>query len=1031
MKSHSHLIFIALISFLILSGCTAREAMKEKEISKEAITISDKAEQFITSVKNKELPITMPRGTLIDTIIIDIEKLKLDIYLTKEFSYLFFRDDNVRDVYSIIESYFAEDFGEYKITIYSLNHPIEELIPNYYRTDPSNYDYSRIPKRKERPEPVVRNISKPFEITKGLFERNILLWHSHGWYYSNNEGRWEWQRPRLFQTVEDLIPMSFTIPHLIPMLENAGANVFVPRERDTQSNEIIVDNDSPADIKQNSYYEKTYEKNLTWQTGSGNGFAYGTLPYTDNINPFRQGTFKFIAADTVKTAEAVWNPDIPEDGCYAVYVSYASDENSVSDADYSVHHSGGITHFKVNQQIGGGTWIYLGKFQFDKGKNYERGKVVLSNQSTQQGRIITADAIRFGGGMGVIARNGSPSGRAKYLEGARYWLQFAGMPDTLVYSLNQNQNDYRDDYQCRAEYGNYLYGSPFGPNKFREAKGLGIPIDLSLAFHTDAGITRNDTTIGTLSIYSIEDFNGSTFFPDSVSRLANRDLADIMQTQLVEDFRSKHDIAWNRRDLRNADYSEAVRPNFPSVLLELLSHQNFLDMKFVLDPRFKFDAARAIYKSMLKFLSVQYNFDYVVQPLPVTHFSAVFNDKDEVVLKWKPSEDPLEPSAKPDKYMVYTKIEESGFDNGFVVYKPEAIIPNIKEGVVYSFMITAANEGGESFPSEILSVCRGKDKDKLALIINGFDRVSGPENIDAEIFSGFLNIIDAGVPDKYDISFTGIQRDYDPASRFRTNDAPGHGASSADYETKIIAGNTFDYPYIHGTALRENGFSFVSSSDEAVEDQIINMTDYKFVDLILGEEKETRWQKPYADSINGKSFQTFSQSLQNEIQKYLETGGNLFVSGAYIATDLFQTDKGDSANIKFAQNVLKINWGTNHAAVTGKVYFNSNNFGKEGSSFTFNAELNEEIYQVEAPDAVQPINGSETILRYSENNFSAAAGFKNEYGVIVFGFPFETILTKQMRADVMRDVLKYFSLIKQCFDFIHLILLVAFRIQLN
>lgn len=29
------------------------------------------------------------------------------------------------------------------------------------------------------------------------------------------------------------------------MLENAGAVVYTPRERDTQKNEIIVDNDTP------------------------------------------------------------------------------------------------------------------------------------------------------------------------------------------------------------------------------------------------------------------------------------------------------------------------------------------------------------------------------------------------------------------------------------------------------------------------------------------------------------------------------------------------------------------------------------------------------------------------------------------------------------------------------------------------------------------------------------------------------------------------------------------------------------------
>ena len=119
-------------------------------------------------------------------------------------------------------------------------------------------------------------------------------------------------------------------------------------------------------------------------------------------------------------------PDIPETGEYAVYVSYQTLPNSVSDAKYLVFHNGGVTEFKVNQQIGGGTWVYLGTFAFDKGKN-DYGMVVLSNESKEKG-VVCADAVRFGGGMGNIARGGETSGLPRYLEGSRYFAQWAGMP---------------------------------------------------------------------------------------------------------------------------------------------------------------------------------------------------------------------------------------------------------------------------------------------------------------------------------------------------------------------------------------------------------------------------------------------------------------------------------------------------------------------------------------------------------------------------------------------------------------------------
>ena len=53
------------------------------------------------------------------------------------------------------------------------------------------------------------------------------------------------------------------------------------------------------------------------------------------------------------------------------------------------------------------------------------------------------------------------------------------------------------------------------------------------------------------------------------------------------------------------------------MLLELLSHQNFEDMKYGMDPAFRFDVSRAIYKGKLKYLSSRYGNDYAVQPLPV------------------------------------------------------------------------------------------------------------------------------------------------------------------------------------------------------------------------------------------------------------------------------------------------------------------------------------------------------------------------------------------------------------------------------
>ena len=978
-------------------GCTSKEIIREKK------PLEIKIDSLRKVIKTKNLPFVIPSSTKLDTIIIDDPNKAVIIKLSKEFSYYPFREKNVRNIYSLFKSYLGDKYISYDFHIRTMGYDIEELIPNYYRTDSTKYDYSRIPRKKAFPEGVVRNISKKYNPKSGLINKNIALWPSHGWYYENKEERWKWQRPRLFQTAEDLLPFSFVSKYLIPMLEKAGANVFVPRERDIQKNEIVVDNDDPVP---GSYIETRSDRNHVWKEGFGKAFSIGNPPYPSGLNPFRQGTYRIVQADSINSAEVDWIPTIPETGYYSVYISYVSLPNGINDAHYTVSHAGGKTEFLINQQIGGRTWEYLGEFKFFKGYHPETGKVVLTNRSKDfKNLIVSADAVRFGGGMGIISRNGTTSGRPKFEEGARYWLQYAGMPDTSVYDLNDEQNDYNDDYQSRGEYVNYLYGIPYGPNRNRNVKGLGIPIDLSLAFHTNAGITNTDTTYGTMAIYSIEDYGTSKIFPDGVSRLANRDLADIIQSQIVHDIRMKYDTSWNRRILLNSKYSEAARPNVPSMLLELLSHQNFLDMKFALDPRFQFDVSRAIYIGILKFLSVQDDFKFIVQPLPVTHFCSGLND-DTVNLKWEPAIDPGEPNAVPDRYIVYTRIGNGGFDSGQLVNRPEFKF-TVEHGKIYSFKVTAVNNGGESFPSEILSVYKAQNKRKPVLIVNGFDRISPPASISAGNFSGFLNFIDAGVNYKKDAGFTGSQFDFDTTSKFISNDWPGHGASNADYETNVIAGNSFDYPFTHGESLAANGFSFVSSSEDAVMDSLVDLKNYKFVDLILGEEKSTHWERTYLDSTAGIQFQTFPKQLINRIKDYCSFGGNLFISGAYVGSDLYFNK--DTNDIKFANEYLKFNWDADHASKSGKVHSSDFSF-LPGFNLVFNVKPNDSIYAVEAPDAIVHTNDSKTILRYSENEFSAGIAYKNNFGVIVFGFPFETILGQYDRDQIMKAVLQYFHL---------------------
>ena len=967
----------------------------------------------------------------------------LYFYASTNCAYLSFNEKNVEEIYAKTRALLPENYAKRKLAIIADEHEISEYIPAARRSKKTKT------LKFTRPDqtPLVTNASSLINPDRGLEGKHIVVWPSHGRYYEQKLTRWEWQRARMFMTVEDLYTRSYVMPFLVPMLEKAGANVLIPRERDTQTEEIIVDNDNGID--KGSAYSETNGKE-SWTTGQEKGFAHLRPIYKDFENPFIEGTYR--ETPTVSrndTSCIVWKPQFKKSGEYAVYVSYHTVANSTEDASYTVFHRGVATQFKINQAMGSGTWVYLGTFDFGAGCN-DSNRVVLSNYSSKKGRIVTADAVRFGGGMGNIARHNAPDDTAskdysyvtstypRFTEGARYYMQWAGVPDS-VYSPSNGTDDYRDDYVNRGIWVNYIAG---GSSVYPEGKGLNIPVDLSFAFHTDAGTYKSNKIVGTLGIYSTKEYDGK--FYNGSSRFLSHDLCDLIQSNIVNDVRKLYLPEWARRGKWNKPYYEAWGPRVPAMLLELLSHQNFADMRYGLDPRFRFTVSRAVYKGMLQFISSQYGTPYVVQPLPVSHFAMEFTapGSNEVELSWRATNDSLEPTATPEKYIVYKKIGDGDFDNGTQVDATSwrTIIPR---DTVCSFKVTAVNRGGESFPSEILSAARtgstltatattSKTKkkkdaknevkadfknDNVMLIVNGFTRVSAPADFVAPApadtaLAGFLNDVDHGVPYIQDFSYIGDMKNFYRGEPWHDDDSGGFGDSYGDYETKLIAGNTFNYPSVHGKAALAAGMSFVSCSSEAVEDSIVSLQSYKAVDLILGKQMQSKMGNGGYYPI---SFKTFPQKLQQAITEYTNGGGNIFTSGSYVATDLWCNPLVPSAkeDRDFAQNVLHYKWRNNRAARTGLVKSVDSPAKQFTGDYNYYNTLNAESYVVESPDGIEPAdNEGCTIMRYTENNLSAAVAWSGKYRAVTLGFPFESIKNEASRKELMHQVLQYFNLVK-------------------
>ena len=914
---------------------------------------------------------------------INYDRKTIAIYASESFAYQPFRPETVENIYNQVKELLPGPVHYYQLTIYADGKPIEDLVPNFYRN--KKKDKERLSLNVDyKGAPWVKNISRPNEISRGLQDRHIAIWQSHGNYFKNDKNEWGWQRPRLFCTTEDMFTQSFVLPYVIPMLENAGAIVYTPRERDTQKNEIIVDNDTPNA----SLYLEVGGKKTNWTNAPVRGFAQKKTIYKDGENPFIDGTCRFIPTERKKKKNkdqvfAEWVPTLPATGKYAVYVSYQTLPNSVSDAKYLVFHNGGVTEFKVNQKIGGGTWVYLGTFEFDKGNN-DYGMVVLSNESSEHG-VVCADAVRFGGGMGNIARGGRISGLPRYLEGARYSAQWAGMPYE-VYAGRKGENDYTDDINTRSNVINYLSGSSvYNPQQ----SGLGVPLEMTMALHSDAGCSKTDELIGSLGIYTTDFNNGK--LNARTDRYASRDLADILLTQIQKDIYSSYSLPWIRRSMWNRNYSETRLPATPSTIIELLSHQNFADMQLGHDPNFKFTVGRAIYKGILQFITSQHDKEYIVQPLPVSNFAIQFGKKKNTLeLSWKGEDDPQEPTARPREYIIYTRIGYGGFDNGTLVSKTSHTV-KIEPGLVYSFKVTAVNRGGESFPSEILSAYKAKREQGKVLIINGFDRISGPAVVNTSDKAGFDLMQDPGVPYISNISFCGAQTGFDRTQAGKEGKG-SLGHSGNELEGMKIAGNTFDYPFIHGKAIQAAGkYSFVSCSDEAVENGLVTLEDYPVVDYILGLEKEDPASKAY--------YKTFSSAMQRIMTSYCQAGGNLFVSGAYVGSDM----SGTQGNREFTEKILKYGY---QGSLTDK---SSNQIKGLGRTITIPRLPNESSYAVPAADCIVPVDTAFPVFTYAPGNQSAGIAYKGNYRTFVLGFPFESIQSEADRATIMAGILGFFT----------------------
>lgn len=744
-----------------------------------------------------------------------------------------------------------------------------------------------------------------------LSGKTIFLSQGHGWYW--NGSTFTTQRGVNCDIVEDFENAEKLNYFLTKYLTNAGAKVVVARERDFQENIVIIDNDG-------SNGTSTYaEYGSGWINSSLSAYANGHSPYLDGENPFSYGTNRLVqTVSGTPNAYAKWVPSIPQSGYYSVYVSFSQYTSRAPDAHYVVKHSGGETHFRVDQRIDGTTWRYLGTFYFYSGKNENLASVFLYNDSSSPGTYVSADAVRFGGGLGEIQRGSSTSLKPKWEECCRYFAQYMGAPAT-VYDPSTDDNN--DDVTCRPRYSEW--------EKDTGEDGLFI------SWHSNAlnGGCTTDNPRGTSTYIYINPTPGSIA------------LQNLVHTELINDIRAEWESTWQDRGKQSADFGEVrLLSTMPGVLIELAFHDNPSDANALKNPKFAQISARAIYQAIAKY----YNSSATLLPETPTHLYGKNLGSGNIKISWRTPPSGGAGGSPATGYRVYISYDGLSFQDG--VYTTNTYYDlNIPEGTLLYFRVSALNSGGESFPTETLSIKAGQPK---VLIVSGYDRI-------------------------------------DTSNLVWKDDTVG-----SNKRMVLEKMNSFNYVIEHSSAISNYGIAFDSSSNEAVRDGDISLSSYCALDWISGEES----------SLD----KTFDLAEQTILQNYLNSGGNLFVSGSEIAWDLDYLNNGDA----FYKNYLKAIYlydsaysGTRYNivnGVSGTIFDGLTNISFENGNGPY--------YYVDWPDVIGANGGSVVNLNYqnaSTPSISAGIQYGGTFKVVNLGFPFETILDTAKRDLVMSRVLNF------------------------
>ncbi len=597
-----------------------------------------------------------------------------------------------------------------------------------------------------------------------LSGKTVYVSAGHGWV--RTDYGWRTQRGNTNGIVEDFVSIEAVNEYLIPLLHAMGAYVVAVREPDLGTPRVIVD-DADATLVGSA------------TEGEPAGIGWGAFPFpitSDADRPFEAADARSLVTSAAGGGELRYALPVPEDNRYNVYVSYVQGPDRAADAHWVVRHSGGETSFRLDQRRHGGTWVLLGRFHFEAGAPVERASVALLDDSETPGAVVSADAVRIGGGDAVHDRGDGVHPGPLFEQASRYYTQYAGAPDSV---FDSSSTDGSDDVRARPRFAAWDHED--GEDA------------VYVAWHTNApdpGRGTSSFTYGPNAPSSpLSEFSGVT---------GSLELQQAVHEQLINDLRAEVDPEWNDRGRHTAYFGE-VNPNnnpeTPAALFEVAFHATPADADYLRTPDVRLVATRAIAQGIAEYFAEADGIELVLPPEPPEALWMQNIGEGALEIGWDASVQPAHAGDEPTGYLVQTSPNGYGFDEGVLVEGTSTILEGYSAGDLVFARVIALNEGGHSLPSSVIGAGVAPSGNASVLVVDGYDRLD----------SGLL-----------------LESDY--------------SAYDIDIVERVVLQKMNDFSYVarHGAAIGRAGFSFDSATDEAIEKGTASMIGYQAVDWYSG-----------------------------------------------------------------------------------------------------------------------------------------------------------------------------------------------------